>query len=263
MYRDHAVYLREWIEFHRLVGVERFILYDNESSDDHREVLGPYVEQDIVVVHDWPTPASVERGVPWGLIGAFDNCLAMHRDDSRWIAFIDIDEFLFSPEGVEVPDVLRDYEEYSGVSITRLDFGTSGHREKPDGLVIESYLHRRSYADGELEWTKSIVDPKRTTNCVNAHVFTYEDALEVDMTKQPVPRPPPGPLPVQLSPLRINHYLTKSEKEYRRKLDQWLAAGWPNEPGEGWLDVLAGEFDDSITRYVPALRDALQRGAPA
>ena len=29
IYRDEAPYLREWIEFHRLVGVEHFFLYDN------------------------------------------------------------------------------------------------------------------------------------------------------------------------------------------------------------------------------------------
>ena len=258
MYRDHADYLREWIEFHRLVGVERFFLYNNESIDDHREVLGPYIERGIVVLHEWPTPDSVERGVPWGLIAAFDDCIAKHRDDSRWITFIDIDEFLFSPDGVKLPEVLHDYEQYPGVCVTRLDFGTSGHRVKPAGLVIENYLHRRSYSDGALEWTKSVVDPERTLHCVNAHVFVHEDAYEVDMNKRPVPRPPNGPIPVELSPLRINHYLTKSEEEYRRKLDQWNAAGWPNEPKEGWLEILAAEFDDSITRYVPALREALE-----
>ena len=42
IYRDAASYLAEWIEFHRLLGVERFFLYDNGSTDDHREVLAPY-----------------------------------------------------------------------------------------------------------------------------------------------------------------------------------------------------------------------------
>src|SRR5919198_1069368 len=53
LYRDDAEYLREWIEFHRLVGVERFFLYNNYSEDSHREVLAPYIENDIVVLHDW------------------------------------------------------------------------------------------------------------------------------------------------------------------------------------------------------------------
>ena len=38
MYRDHAGYLVEWIEFHRLVGFDRLVLYNNLSTDDHREV---------------------------------------------------------------------------------------------------------------------------------------------------------------------------------------------------------------------------------
>jgi len=29
IYRWEADYLREWVAFHRLVGVERFFLYDN------------------------------------------------------------------------------------------------------------------------------------------------------------------------------------------------------------------------------------------
>ena len=33
IYRDNAPYFREWIEFHRLVGVERFFLYNNRSDD--------------------------------------------------------------------------------------------------------------------------------------------------------------------------------------------------------------------------------------
>jgi Glycosyltransferase family 92 len=259
MYRDHADYLPEWIEFHRLVGVERFFLYDNESTDDHRAVLAPYVEQGIVVVHDWPTPASVERGVPWGLIAAFDDCLARHGDESRWIAFMDIDEFLYAPEGPTVPEVLAAYEQHPGVYVTRLEFGTSGHLRRPSGLVIENYLRRRSYSADDKEWTKSIVDPRRTVKCFNAHIFVYEDAFAVDMDGEPVERPPWGPTPVKLSPLRINHYITKSEEEYRRKLGQWKDHGHALEPGEGWLDLLAGEFDDAITRYVPALREALKR----
>jgi Glycosyltransferase family 92 len=259
MYRDHAEYLREWIEFHRLVGVERFFLYDNESTDDHREVLAPYVEQGIAVVRHWPTPVSVERGVPWGLIGAFDDCLLRHRQDSRWIAFTDIDEFLFAPAGSTVPDVLAGYERHPGVYVTRLEFGTSGHRERPPGLVIENYLRRRSYGAGDREWTKSIVDPQRAVMCVNAHMFLYEDAFAVDMDGEPVVRPPFGPTPVKLSPLRINHYITKSEEEYRRKLDQWEAAGHALNPGREWLESLNRESDDAITRYVPALREALAR----
>ena len=63
IYRDEAPYLREWIEFHRLVGVERFFLYNNGSEDDHLEVLAPYVEDGIVVLHDWPVFPAPAAGL--------------------------------------------------------------------------------------------------------------------------------------------------------------------------------------------------------
>jgi hypothetical protein len=39
IYRDDAAYLTEWIEFHLLMGVERFFLYD-EGSTGHRPSAG-------------------------------------------------------------------------------------------------------------------------------------------------------------------------------------------------------------------------------
>ena len=91
MFLNEARYLREWIEFHRLVGVERFFLYDHESTDGGAELLAPYVEEGIVVLHDWP--------VHPGLLEANQDCIERHCDDARWVAFMDIDEFLFSPTG--------------------------------------------------------------------------------------------------------------------------------------------------------------------
>src|SRR3712207_1963124 len=103
MYRDHASYLLERLEFHRLVRGEHFFLYDNGSQDDLLDVLGPYLAEGFVEIQEWP--------VYPGLIPAFEHCVEHHRSDSRWIAFIDTDEFLFSPSAEPVSDVLRDYEE--------------------------------------------------------------------------------------------------------------------------------------------------------
>ena len=87
IYKNHASFLREWLEFHMLVGVERFYLYDNGSTDDHEEVLAPYIEEGIVLLHQWP---GAQRQ-----FAAFDHCVETYRNDARWIAFIDVDEFLF------------------------------------------------------------------------------------------------------------------------------------------------------------------------
>src|SRR5688572_19091525 len=115
-YANHAPYLREWIEFHTLVGFERFFLYDNGSTDESAEVLAPYVEAGRVEVHLWPGVARQAA--------AFSDCVARHRDDARWIAFIDVDEFMFNARGRPVPEVLASYEEYPGVGVNLFNFGT-------------------------------------------------------------------------------------------------------------------------------------------
>src|SRR3954451_873749 len=97
---NEAPYLREWVDFHKLVGVERFFLYDHKSTDEWRDVLAGHLERQDAIVHDWQIdPGQVE---------AYEDCIHRHGSESRWIAFIDIDEFLFSPTGEPVPSVLHD-----------------------------------------------------------------------------------------------------------------------------------------------------------
>jgi glycosyl transferase family 92 len=250
-YYNEAPYLQEWIEFHRLVGVERFFLYNNRSDDNHLEILGPYVEDGTVVIHDWPLRP--------GQIKAYDNCLNEHRDDSRWIAFLDVDEFLFSPSGTSLSDVLVDYEHYPGVGVNYVMFGTAGHRTTPPGLLLESHLLR----DRE-PWSliKNIVDPTRVVHCIQGHAFAYAFGTAVDENRVPIVMYTGRTQFTSVARLRINHYYLKSEAEGRAKLTT-LFEGWDSRGLEfDELDQrLNAERDETIMQYVPALREALTRTA--
>jgi hypothetical protein len=247
IYRNEAENLREWIEFHRLVGVERFFLYDNRSTDDHLDVLGPYIDKGIVVHHDWPLfPGQFE---------AYDHCLTHHREDSRWIAMQDVDEFLFSPDAATIPEVLVDYEQHPAVGVNIMMFGTSGHRTRPPGLLVEEYLRRDA-----MPWPfiKNIVDPMRTARCVNAHTFAYAYRTAVDENHQPIGQNPGRTQFTSVSRLRLNHYYLKSEEEARAKLARPMAiGGFRPHDFETLSRELNAESDETILRYLPALREAL------
>jgi hypothetical protein len=241
IYKNEARYLAEWLEFHLLAGVEHFFLYDNNSTDDHRDVLAPYMRAGLVTITDWPAfPAQVD---------AYNHCLEANRHDWRWMAFIDLDEFLFSPRMVPVPEVLRHHERLPGVGALWVIFGTSGYKTPPPGLVLENYTWRRIWPRRPREW-KSIVDPRRTERALGAHMFRYTD---------PEMR---GPAPkfASLEDLRLNHYIMKSEQELKMKLEQpQLVTG---KKGRGWrfealLRTDPGCVEETILRYVPALREAL------
>jgi hypothetical protein len=257
IFRDEARYLREWIEFHRLVGGERFYLYNNLSEDDYEEVLAPYVSAGLVELRDWPL-------FP-GQGAAYGDCLERHREDSRWIAFIDMDEFLFSPELRPLPEILRDYEAFPGVGVNRLTYGTSGHALPPTGPVIEGHTRRTaSFGDTSI---KSVVDPRRALRCVDGgrhpHAFDYRDGFAVDEHMRPIDREPLGESePHSVLRLRINHYFMKSEQEWRQKLQVPMPhTGEPRDfSARHFQEVDArcsAVTDETILAYVPALRRAL------
>lgn len=67
---------------------------------------------------------------------------------SKWVGFIDVDEFLFIRKvpGQPVPSLtkfLANFSDVGGVMVDRLNFGPNGHKLRPSGLVIESYTKRR------------------------------------------------------------------------------------------------------------------------
>jgi glycosyl transferase family 92 len=249
IYRDEAAYLREWIELHRLVGVERFFLYDNRSTDEHREVLAPYVEEGFVTLHDWP--------MPQGQLAAYEHCIAEHRAESRWIAFIDLDEFLFSPTGRPLPELLVEYEQWPAVGVNWAVFGPSGHVAKPSSPVIESYVERLNVAANRT--IKSIVDPARVAHCAGVHRFTYDRLGTVDENQYPIFGGQTKSVSFQR--LRINHYFTKSVEEYRertkRKRPDPAMVERQFDPAELTRWQEGAVRDEAILQYVPALRRSL------
>lgn len=206
IFRDEARYLAEWVAFHRIQGVERFYLYDNLSKDDWRAELAPEIDAGIVEVTDWPPEP--------GQMSAYDDCLDRHRDDTRWIAMIDVDEFLFSPTGTPLPEVLRRFDTHPAVAVNRRFFGTNGHRHPAEGLVTENYPMRVRDDDWTNLLVKSIVYPRMTVGSHSAHTFRLR-GVPVGEDGLPVPKATREPATAEL--LRINHYYAKSEEEFERK----------------------------------------------
>jgi hypothetical protein len=259
IYKDEAPYLREWIEFHRLVGVERFFLYNNLSADDHRAVLDPYVDEGTVVLKDWPeTP---------GQASAYRDCLDLHRKEARWIAFIDIDEFLFSPTFRPLPEVLREYEQWPGVSVNWAVFGPSGHQTRPEGLVLENYKLRVPDSHPFNRMCKCVVDPTRAIQIganLSVHSFDFTEGFAVDENFELRNQMPGRGQTETLSfaRLRVNHYYMKSREQWiakgdTPKADTGQRRGYKPEGYERMAELFSSVPDETIQHYVPALKAAL------
>lgn len=131
MFKDEAPYLREWILYHRMVGVEHFWLYNNDSTDNWSEVLVPFIDEGLVDVIPWQASAFIiekPEAFPFTLqVYMMRDALKKAKEQTTWIAILDIDEFLLPRKEKTITKCLREhFSDASAVFVNWLNFGTAG-----------------------------------------------------------------------------------------------------------------------------------------
>lgn len=233
VFKDEAAYLNEWLEFHKLVGVDHFYLYSNESTDKYRAVLQRHIDAGHATLIEWPTQTSKGSNQVSTQCSAYEHCLRTFGNESRWMGFFDVDEFVFPPQPQHrtLRDVLKDFEQFGGLVVRNALFGSSGFINRPDGLVVENYVFRAplahpTYAEDEddvLFHVKSIVDARHGVGCgrFGAHVVFLDDPalyLVNERKERHVAdgkNAPKGMAYVDL--IRYNHYKAKSKDDWSKK----------------------------------------------
>ncbi|MCC3528786.1 MAG: tetratricopeptide repeat protein [Microcoleus sp. PH2017_22_RUC_O_B] len=249
--KDEAPYLIEWLEFHKLVGVERFYLYNNNSADNTLDIVKSYVQSGEVVLHDWPFSPQQQSS-------AYEHCLEAYRQESEWITFLDLDEFLFPTEKDNLIEVLEEFDSVPAVGVNTLIFGSCGHETRPEGLQIENFTQRSQDDFEPNRYIKSIVRPEQILrpNCPHFFVPVNNELFTVTENNEPLTSSISERLSVQK--LRVNHYYTRSKQEMKQK----VMRGDAFFPWRKALSVLEArdrnEVEDlTIQRFVPKLRQAV------
>jgi hypothetical protein len=251
--RDEGPYLLEWLEFHRMVGVDHFYFYDNGSMDNTKDILRPYLEQNIVEVIDWPGDPDQPA--------CYMDCIRRFKDRSSWIAVIDVDEFIVPVATSTVPEFLREFESANGLGVNEFVYGSSGHRQKPLGLQTANFLRRLEKDHIANLHIKSIVNPRKVTECCGGHHFKFLDGQPVVSESHWPIRTGPRSLRNQTQKIRINHYFTRSQEEYAKKMarHQPGAFGGIRRPDDFAIHDQNNEFDDMMKKYFATLEERIAR----
>ncbi len=262
IFQNEASYIKEWIEYHQLVGVEKFYLYNNSSTDDYLEVLNPYIKTGLVDLDDWPT--LQEEPFVKCQKRAYNDCKNKHKEDTTWIAYIDLDEFIVPVVGMTIPSILKDYENQGGLFVYWQNYGTSNLPSIPkDKLLIESLFMKYPWDHKVNRIGKSIVQPSKVISMSlhngrfhKGHHTIRSDGVKIDGAKD-------FELPPVIDRIRINHYYTRAEDFFfgvklARKQRIQPELKWDVDKIRRKLSESNEVKDEIMLKFVESLRELME-----
>ncbi len=258
--RDRAEWLPEWVAFHHSVGFRKFYIYLHNCIDNSEETVAKLMRMYDIKCN--VIPAETERPQ----LVAYNHAYSNYGDEIDWMAFIDGDEFLFSPKHKNICDAISifDYEKISALGVWWQCYSSSYHVFEPKGLIIENYTHRPSKGHELNKHFKSIVRGRQGEHfsiLSNSHYFktlhgTYDELL------RPLSHGRMPELEISIETLRINHYISQSY-EFYKKFKQYSGAADAgkgmirDEEGWRWIADDNAETDTLIQIYLTDVKRAI------
>lgn len=251
--------IAEWLAFQLAIGFDTVFVLDNASTDRTEEIVRQFSRHFDVRYANWPV-TSIDYQMQ-GFTRAILEC----RGEFDWCACLDCDEFIMLPPGRSLADLVDVAGNVSAIAMNWAMFGSSGHVARPEGLVIENYLHRSEVTFPHNRMLKSIGRPDAIKACHSPHFFVVAgDYVDMNHVTMAVPNDHIEGLP-DYSGGRLNHYFTQSYEDWQAK----LARGY-NDLMERPITEFARYdrnevFDDSALALVPKVKEIIQRAnaAPA
>lgn len=256
--RNRGRYLAEWVSFHYLVGFTKFYIYLHKCTDDSERVLNILKGFFDIYVHIVPEDVHLPQ------LAVYKHAYSTFNHEIDWMAFIDGDEFLFSPGRFDIKPILLDfsYNRSSAICPYWVCFGSNGFNQEPAGLVTENFRTRGALNQGINHHVKSVVKGRQADLVdvsQNPHIFftpygSYDELGRLITHACPEWEP-------SHNIIRINHYVTQSREFFELHK---MASGTALDPNpettlkrhEDWWEAHnVNEFeDDSMDYFLPELK---------
>ncbi|HCN55710.1 glycosyltransferase family 2 protein [Leuconostoc citreum] len=220
--KNEASYILEWIEYHRLIGVSKFYIFDNDSNDGLDHLLGGYIQRGIVELTKLHGSGRQ--------LEAYNIAIQKSKNSVKWLGVIDADEFIQVMDGEKLSDILEKYK-HVGMLVGWSIFGSDGNKHFDNRLVMERFT-RHAYDDFIADY-KMIFNPRKALRFVNPHYVQMLGSVIDEQGNRIYSYPYITNIEVKPSSkkiIRINHYYTKSLSEFCEKSKRGYA-DMPDDQG--------------------------------
>ena len=204
-------YLEEFIMYYRLLGVEHFYIYDNESDlPISKRLTNQYYTRMCTIIN---FPGKIQQ------INAYNHYLKNHGKNTKWVIIVDGDEYIVPKKHFSIRDFLNDYDNYHAIGINWVMYGTSFHDKIQDGFIIDKYRYNEGIQNQHI---KTICKPVHVSEINNPHHVILKDASKyIDPHKRVISGPFNEHNTIDI--IQINHYWGKSLEEHYEKRDRGRA----------------------------------------
>lgn len=264
IFKNDAEWLKEWVEYNKAIGADHMLLYNNESSDNYKEVLDPYIKSgfvDLVPFPNRPYRDGKQTWVWFTQCPAYNDALKRLKGKSKWVAIIDTDEFIVPNHVDSIVEALKPYdkEEIGGVAINWKCFGTNYVEEVPkDKLMIEMLTKRMDLCEPINYFTKVIVKPEAVNRVANPHFALMKKGYNLVHTDFSAFKHPDSH---SFDNITINHYFARTAKYAReekiKKKELMDNRQFSDYEKKFYLEMGNSHEDENyIGRFVPKVRAA-------
>lgn len=214
--KDEAPEIIWWISWHQSIGVSRFLIYDDNSSDGTAEIIKGLSKADpSITLHSTGTANHFAQRQAFAYVDAIG---VAQRESLSWLGFLDCDEYLDLGPYDTVETMLSNIPGFAALALNWRCYGANGHHIFPGPNALDCYKSFITIGRGENFAVKSFVRPQATQKIYrNPHVFQVSGAY-ADCQGETLPdtgflhRPAEGDVPF------IRHYITRSLEHFLEKL---------------------------------------------
>lgn len=167
IFQNEDRFLKEWIEFYRMQGVEHFYLYNHMSDDHYQDVLQPYIDMGIVELHH--VTEVPKTHTEWNTLqcAIYSDTARKVQNEVEWLIVVDTDEFMFPVQEAKLSEFLKKYDDYATLSVNWEVFGSGDIQTIPsDKLMIETLSKSSNQPDHDV---KSVIKPRYVRDFRSPH----------------------------------------------------------------------------------------------
>jgi len=146
VFKNESWNLKEWILHYKHHGVDHIYLVNDFSDDEYLPILEPFINEGFVTLFQ----NNIKEKYRGRQVDVNNRFFLPICSETKWIAQVDLDEFLYSPKCIDLKEILRKYENYGSVETNWVWFNSNDHLHHPTGGLVQNFTSRAEY--GERVW---------------------------------------------------------------------------------------------------------------